>query len=181
MADSEEQGRGVGRRRAVVVGSIAGFVAAFTVGVLALPNGGFAIHVWSDVTWTLVSLLAGLKCFDTAARAQTRHHKLAWICFGLGCLAWFAGMLVWDVNELVRDIVTPFTSVADLGFLAIVPFFVAGCYYYKAEQPSATLSLKQGGDLGVVGSVLVMAAALIVYGPAAHFGDDPVYVAAALG
>ena len=183
MSESEEFGRGVaaGRRRGSVVGAIAVVTVVFTLGVLTLPAGGFAIRLWSDAAWTLASLGAALKCFHTARRRVERHHRRAWTWFGLGCLAWFGGMLLWDVNELVRGIVTPFPSVADVGFLAIVPCFVAGCYYYKAEQPGMTLSFKQAGDLGVVASVLVLAAALIVYGPAAHFGDDPVYVTVALG
>ena len=102
---------------------IALFVIIFAVGNYGLGFENWKIHWWADLAWTLASLASGLKCLHTAARLQG-HLRKAWTCFGLGCLSWFLGMVVWDYLELVQHEITPFPALSDVGYMAFALFFI---------------------------------------------------------
>jgi signal transduction histidine kinase/CheY-like chemotaxis protein len=171
----------IGRRRHLSWGvAVAAALLLFQLG--ARLGGEHALWrlAWSDAWWTLSSLAASLCCFATARQVGERHLRTAWLCFGLGALSWFFGMIIWDFDQLIRGVTTPFPSIADVLFDGIVPFFVVGAFFYKGRQPSTALTLKQVGDVGVIGSVLLVAAVEILYAPVLGARDDATYVVTAL-
>jgi signal transduction histidine kinase/CheY-like chemotaxis protein len=180
MERSESEGDNRRRRRLTWGVAVAGLMLVFQIGAALLADNHTAKHAWSDAWWTLVSLLAAISCFDAARRAHERHLRTAWLCFGLGALSWFFGMLIWDVDELAHHIDTPFPSIADGLFDGIVPFFLVGTFCYKTRQPSRAVTLKQVGDIGIIASAILVAAVEILYVPVVDTTEDRVYVMVAL-
>jgi signal transduction histidine kinase/CheY-like chemotaxis protein len=180
MDQSPQQGE-IRRRRHLSWGvAVAAALLVFQLG--ARLGGSLPLWrlVWSDAWWTVSSLAASLCCFATARRVGERHLRTAWLCFGLGALSWFFGMIIWDFDQLIRGVKTPFPSVADILFDGVVPFFVIGAFFYKGRQPSTALTLKQIGDVGIIGSVLLVAAVEILYVPVLDAQADTAYVVTAL-
>lgn len=131
----------------------AGFVALFIlVHYLLLPPS--MARWWADLSWTFVSLVAGIECLRTA-RTLSADQRRAWLYFGAGCLAWFAGMLVWDYRELVERELTPFPDYSDAGFMALAPLYVLGLIYMSTRR-GLDLTLKDAADLGVIATVVAL-------------------------
>src|SRR3569833_2629994 len=76
---------------------------------------------------------------------------------GRGCLAWFGGMLAWDYYELVLGFVTPFPSVADLGFLSFALFFAVGVLFYRPKAPNVPFALMEFSLFGILISCMLAA------------------------
>jgi diguanylate cyclase (GGDEF)-like protein/PAS domain S-box-containing protein len=138
-------------------------VALFAVGAYALGLSHRALHWWSDTFWTLFSLVASGMSLTAARRLRGRRRR-AWLLVGLGCFAWFLGMLDWDYQELVVQVATPFPALADLGYMILPMCFVAGLFYYRSDSPTATLTLNNVSNLGVIVSASSIGA-LIVFFP----------------
>ncbi len=151
----------------------------FHLGVLVLRHEPRWVAWWSDLGWTWVSLLAAAKCFDTASRKRGSERR-GWLCFGGAALAWMLGMLVWDYLELVSGKMAPFPHLSDALFILSSPMFVAAFWYQQRAVPSAPLTIKQVGDLGVTLSVCLMACAMILYRPASLAGESLTYIAVAV-
>lgn len=102
-----------------------GIVAAFFVTDLCwylFRFGGQSVtHWWSDLSDVPVTLIASLMCIF-AARRQTGRTKLAWLLLGAGMTCWGLGELVWSYYELILHREVPFPSLADAGFLLLIPF-----------------------------------------------------------
>ena len=60
--------------------------------------------------------VATLACLRTTLRSRLRL-RTAWAAMAMATGAWTAGQVAWVILESVRGDVTPFPSVADLGFL----------------------------------------------------------------
>ncbi|MCB9588164.1 MAG: response regulator [Polyangiaceae bacterium] len=166
--------------RVRLVGLLFAVSVLFHSGVVLLRGRSTAVHWWTDIGWTLISLIAAAKCVDTALRQQRRHQRRAWWCFAIGCASWFLGMLIWDYFELVATQITPFPAVSDVFFFALVPAFIAGFWFQKQSAPSVPLTLKHVGDLGVTLSVAAMVGAMMLYRPATQLTESRTYVASAL-
>lgn len=175
-----EGGLSVGARRALVAAAVAVVTGGFHVGVLSLRASGDFSHIWSNAAWTLMSLLAALKCFQTARRKKRTHQRRAWSAFGLGAFSWFVGMLIWDYYEHVAGITTPFPMVSDIFFLALAPAFLAGFLWEKKRAPSVGLTLQQIGDLGIAISMMVMVSTIMFYRQLFSIDATPAYIAATL-
>ncbi|MEK7322101.1 MAG: EAL domain-containing protein [Pseudomonadota bacterium] len=141
-----------------------GVVLLFALGDYVLPFSQEARHWWADAFWTVVSLMAALRCF-AVARTLPGRLRTAWWMFGAGCLAWFGGMLAWDYHELLAGEFTPFPALSDIGFLLLAPFFAAGLFYYRAEKPSAQFTLMEFSQFGIFIACIVAAHVVIFYEP----------------
>jgi diguanylate cyclase (GGDEF)-like protein/PAS domain S-box-containing protein len=145
-------------------GSIVCFIAIFFIGRYGLQLDSVASHLWADISWTIASFAASFACFYTAKHLSGSLKK-AWLSFGLGCAAWFAGMLVWDYLELVNHQTTPFPALSDIGFLALAPFFVIGLLFYRMETPTATLTVKNSSDFGIIFTAIMISCVIVYYRP----------------
>ncbi|MBX3185242.1 MAG: response regulator [Polyangiaceae bacterium] len=172
-------GARVTRRRWRVVLVLCLAAAVFHSGVLLLRHEPRWVTWWSDLGWTWASLLAAAKCFDTASRKRGSERR-GWLCFGGAAFVWLLGMLIWNYLELVERVMVPFPRASDALFLLSSPMFVAGFWYQKRSVPSAPLTIKQVGDLGVTLSVCLMVGAMILYRPASLAGESFTYTAVAV-
>jgi len=157
--------------------SVATLVFAVVLYVPAL--GPDARHWWSDLGWTAASLGAALLCWATARRCPQPLRR-AWQWFAAACGTWFAGMLVWDYLELIRQVLTPFPALADLGFLASAPLFALGLLRYRAERPTTAVTLQGVSDFGLIICTTIICAVLIVFQPLSAPGNGLLYKTAAL-
>jgi len=148
------------------------FVLAYAIGNYGGLLDGAALLGWSDATWTLIALAAGLKCLHTAAHRPQRCQRWAWVAFGVGALLWFTGMLIWDYQELVLGIVTPYPSPADYFFLALAPAFVIGIFCYRESTPSRYMTLAQIGNMGIIVCTVIIVSTVILY-PQIRASDHP--------
>ncbi len=125
------------------------FLSVFMLGKHLFPLDEHALHWWADMFWTAAAGFTALRCFKTARR-QIGSEAQAWRLFGLGCLAWFGGMLAWDYQELVLGIYTPFPSLSDLGYYLFAVLFGMGfVHYYHGSGPRARLSLLELSQFGI--------------------------------
>jgi len=154
-------------------------VAMFALGAYVLPLDQATRHVWVDFIWTFASLLTGQRCL-AVARSLGGSARRAWRMFGWGCLAWFGGMLAWDYYELVLGFVTPFPSVADLGFLSFALFFAVGVLFYRPKAPNVPFALMEFSQFGILISCMVAAHIVVMYGPLAELDQPASYRAVAL-
>lgn len=159
--------------------ALAAFVAVFAFGNYGLGFEQWKIHWWADMAWTMASLLTGWKCLQTAKHARGQYKK-AWRFFGAACLAWFLGMLYWDYQELIQHEVTPFPAFSDVGFLLFAPLFMVGILSYRAEAPTAPITLKQLCNLGIILSAISIAVPVILIGSLKASTESRLYLAAAL-
>jgi diguanylate cyclase (GGDEF)-like protein/PAS domain S-box-containing protein len=158
---------------------VAGFVAVFVAGRLALAANTYALHWWTDLFWVAASLLAALKCF-AVARHVSSAARTAWWMFGAGCFAWCMGMLLWSYMELALGEVTPFPWWSDLGFLLFAPLVSTGLFFYRSERAGMSLTLMEISQLGAFICWIVLLHILVFHEPLATLGLPPLYRLTAL-
>src|ERR1700694_882952 len=91
---------------------IGGFVVCLVVGA----GGPTPTQYLDTVTETAAAFTAAAVC----ALAATRHHgrlRLAWALLGASALSWGLGQSVWDWYQIVQNVLIPFPSLADAGYL----------------------------------------------------------------
>jgi len=115
-----------GRRRTFVVAAAATAVASVAY-ALILRNvyfGDSAVTALDDIGEAVAAGLASAACGWAASRA-TGRDRLGWALMGISAGLWAAGEVVWSIYEVGMG-AQPYPSPADLGFLAAVPFAIAG-------------------------------------------------------
>jgi two-component system, cell cycle response regulator len=126
----------------VALGCLAALMALYVVQlvthVLGDPGGTF-----EKVATNVVFLGSGLLCLARAATVA--RERAAWLCFGLGLLAWGLGNLyftlaLWDLDEI------PFPSWADAGYLAFYPAMFAGVVFLVRSRVASV-----GGTIWIDG------------------------------
>ena len=116
-----------GRRRTFVAAAAAVALASL-VYALILRNlyfGEQAVTAIDDIGEAVAAALASVACAWGASRAAGRD-RLGWALMGFSAGLWAAGEVVWSIYEVGMGVQVPYPSLADAGFLAAVPFAVAG-------------------------------------------------------
>jgi hypothetical protein len=99
---------------------------ALVAGFFLEPAGDQASLRWfSDLSLTAVSVGGGMVTLLTA-RALAGRDRLAWALIGGGILSWGLGQVAWTYMELVLGMYRPFPSIADAGYLPLIPLMFAG-------------------------------------------------------
>ncbi len=136
---------------------------------------------WTDGAWTLMSLLAAVKALHTASLVKEVQEKIAWRLFGLAAFVWFVGMLIWDNLELLRNVTTPYPSVADYFYLLFAPIFIAGTLYYRSEFRARYITLVQIGNIGVIVCTVMIIVLTALYEHILRSSESGFYIAFAIG
>ena len=156
-------------------------VAVFALGDYALPFSDQGRHLWVDLWWTAAALFTGLRCFATARVLDHNNHAAkAWTMFGWGCMAWAAGMLVWDYRELIVNDITPFPALSDVGYLAFALLFAVGVLLYRPRAPSGPFALMEFSQLGIFIACIVAVHTVILYAPLTELEQPLLYLMTAL-
>jgi diguanylate cyclase (GGDEF)-like protein len=135
-------------------------VVLLTAGYLVwtrLSLGGAAATVaFSDIFIGLINIAAGLACLFAGRRVSDRRGR-GWWLIGAGMLAWAFGEVVWTGYEVLLGVEVPFPSLADVGFLAMVPLVLAGM--------ASMLEFRAGGLRSLLDGLVVACSLLCVAWP----------------
>lgn len=168
------------RRQAIELLAVLLFITVFTIGTYIWPFSDSGLQVWTNLLWIAASLFAGLRCLILARRLNGAARR-AWALFGLGCLAWFGGMLIWTWQELWMGQTTPFPGISDIGFHTLALFFGAGLILLSSDRLRAPVTLLEISQFGIFLSCIVLAH-LVIFAPVLIGGEfSQLYVFIALG
>jgi hypothetical protein len=110
------------------------------VAYIAVFAGLLVTAPFSESTLTAVTDVMGIAppfvaCALSvyAERRSAGQVRLAWRCIAVGCLAWGVGEVIWTVYEVVLD-QQPFPSMADAGYLAMLPLMAMGVLLLSSRR-----------------------------------------------
>lgn len=134
--------------------------------------GGIVVTEWiDDVGEAVFAFLAGAVCGVAAWRHRGRA-RLAWSLVGMMSLSWAVGEAVWSYYEVGLGRQVPFPSFADLGYLAAVPFAVAGMLVFTARASAGMSRLATALDGSIIAGSLLLLSWAIVLGPVYQAGSE---------
>jgi len=87
--------------------------------------GPQAVTAIDDIGEAVAAAIASVACAWAARRARGKD-RLGWALMGISAALWAAGEVVWSIYEVGLGVEVPYPSLADAGFLAAVPFAIAG-------------------------------------------------------
>ncbi len=124
--------------------------------VIGLGIGGSSVALYVSDLGTAVAALAAARACGLAAGKSDGRLRWVWILVGLSALSWGSGQVVWSWYELIQRREGPFPSFADAGFLAAVPFAVAGMLMFPREGSSVA-----GRARALIDGVIIALSALM--------------------
>src|SRR6187551_1485296 len=127
MADARE------RRGRLLVALGGGFSVGYVLYLAIAPGSDRSVTVASDWIQCVVPLCIAAPMAAAAARRTVGRERVAWFLLAAASLAWGLGQLLWTWFEVIDGTEAPFPSWADVGFLAAVPFLLAGVAVYPAR------------------------------------------------
>ncbi len=101
---------------------------------LTKPLGGRPFLAVTDVLGFLPPYVAAALAL-MASRRSAEHVRTGWLLLGAGCLAWAIGDTVWGYYEVILER-NPFPSVADAGYLAMLPLIAIGLIVLTSQRRS---------------------------------------------
>src|SRR5438105_8609689 len=129
-----------GRRRIFVAAAAAVALVslAYALNIRTVFFGQHAVTAIDDIGEAVAAALASLACAWAASRAAGKD-RLGWALMSISAGLWSAGEVVWSIYEVGMGVQVPYPSLADAGFLAAVPFAVAGirAFWSKPRGTSA--------------------------------------------
>ncbi len=112
-------------------------LAASIVYALVVRNvllGDRGTTAFDDLGEAVAAAVASAACGWAAVHA-TGRERIGWSLMGISAGLWGAGEVVWSFYEVFMNVPTPYPSLADVGFLAAVPFAIAGIRsFWSAPQ-----------------------------------------------
>jgi len=130
---------------------VAGVDAAWTYWQF---GGERATQYWSDLIAVPVPAATAVVCWVAARRREGRARR-AWILLGAAAMSWAIGEAIWSYYELGLGREVPFPSLADVGFLGLIPLAVAGMLSFPAAPAGLTARTRTILDgLIITGSLL---------------------------
>ncbi|MEX2395178.1 MAG: HAMP domain-containing sensor histidine kinase [Actinomycetota bacterium] len=154
------------RRAAIGIAAVTTFHFAW----LTLKIGGdTGVQAFSDLIGIPASLVPAAACF-WLARSAAPTSRRAWRYLGLAIASWGVGEIIWTYYELALHQEVPFPSLADAGFLGVIPFgALAILSFPTAPKRASTRARALLDGLIIAGSILFIGWA-IVLGPAYEAG-----------
>lgn len=107
-------------RRTYVVTSLI-FLTVFEAWLRLELGGAFATRAFVDISSTVIPLTAGVLAI-MRAQVLPKERRIAWHLLGLASISWGLGGVAWAYYELVARVEAPFPSLADVGYLGLIPF-----------------------------------------------------------
>ena len=144
------------RRLLIALGIWAVTSAVFAAWLHFSWGGEHATQVMDDVGEFAFAYLAAAACAYAAFRRRGRT-RLAWTLMSVSAFCWGSGEVAWSYYELLLNHQVPFPSFADLGYLAAVPFAVAGvlCFPWAPSRATSLVRTILDGLL-IAGSLFVV-------------------------
>jgi len=128
------------RRRtfAIVAAAVVLASVLYALNIKTVFFGQRAVTATDDIGEAVAAAIASAACVWAARRARGKD-RLGWALLGASAGLWAAGEVVWSIYEVGLGVQVPYPSLADAGFLAAVPFAVAGirAFWSDARGTSA--------------------------------------------
>ncbi|AGL18330.1 bifunctional diguanylate cyclase/phosphodiesterase [Actinoplanes sp. N902-109] len=154
---------GILRRNPAAAGVVALFIA-FTTWMLLEPGGVVVNRAVSNVVSTLLVFTAGSACLVRALRRGGRAG-LGWAGLGAGSLSWGFGCLVWTWIETVQGHQVSSPSLADVGYLGMVPLTAAGLLLFPLGRQARVHQLRSVVDGLMIACSLLLVSWILVLHP----------------
>jgi diguanylate cyclase (GGDEF)-like protein/PAS domain S-box-containing protein len=148
---------------------VAAVVVVFAVWMLLTPGGQTATRAVSNVVGTLMVFAASAACLTRAFRRRGRTGW-GWAGVGAGCLSWAGGSVVWTWIETVQGREVPSPSLADVGFLGMVPLTVAGLLLFPLGRRARVHRLRSVVDGLMIACSLLLISWILVIRPLVDAG-----------
>jgi diguanylate cyclase len=136
--------------------ALASIAYAFTLHNLLFGDG--AVTAIDDVGEAVAAFLASGACAWAAATRTTGKDRIGWALMCISAGLWGAGEVVWSIYEVGMGVDVPYPSLADAGFLAAVPFAVAGIRAFWGPPRGTSASWRIWFDGLIVAIALVSTA-----------------------
>jgi diguanylate cyclase (GGDEF)-like protein/PAS domain S-box-containing protein len=146
-----------------LAGLFAVLSSAFLVILAVRPGGRPVADVIDDLGELVAPLIAATLC--GRARGRDRGARLSWALLAASCASWAGGEVVWCYYDLVRRVTVPFPSLADAGYLAAVPLFVAGLLSFPGVARRLASRLRGLLDSAMIAGSLLFVSWALVLGP----------------
>jgi len=115
------------RRRTFVIAfaAVALVSVAYALNIRTVFFGQHAVTATDDIGEAVAAAIASAACVWAASRSAGKD-RLGWALMSISAGLWAAGEVVWSIYEVGMGVPVPYPSLADVGFLAAVPFAIAG-------------------------------------------------------
>ncbi len=110
---------------AIVVATVVVASIVYALDIRFLLLGARGVTAVDDIGEAVAAAIASAACAWAATRAVGRD-RLGWTLMSISTGLWSAGEVVWSIYEVGMRVAVPYPSLADAGFLAAVPFAIAG-------------------------------------------------------
>jgi diguanylate cyclase (GGDEF)-like protein len=145
------------RRWWELTAAVAGLiVAGFVICLVVQAGGPTPTQYLDNLTETGAAFFAAAACTLAAARHQGRL-RLAWALLGSSALCWGLGQSVWDWYQIVQNVLIPFPSLADVGYLMAVPLAIGAVLAFPVASERAGSLVRH-----VLDGLVIVAALLVV-------------------
>lgn len=113
-----------------------------------ITDAGRVVAAGSDIAQLAVAIFAGVMCLRVGSWSSRHPWDRGWHLVGYGALVWAAGNCVWTYYEVVLGVANPHLSLADVGFLGMVPLVLLGL--------SRLIGLRRSSAIGVAEGLLIV-------------------------
>src|SRR6184192_4585525 len=135
--------------------------AAFGIWIGLRIDGIQVTEAVDDFGEAAAALIAALACAAAALRHKGRM-RVAWALLGSGAAAWAIGEGIWSYIEVIRAQPVPFPSLADAGYLAAVPFVVAGIAVFPGRHRTASRAAFLLDGAIIAGALLIISWSMVL-------------------
>ena len=146
-----------------------GATVAFALIINNLYFGATAVVAIDDIGEGVAAAIACLACAWAAQRAPG-NDRLGWMLMSISTGLWAAGEAVWTIYEVGLGVDVPYPSLADVGFLAAIPFAFAGIRAFWGDARGTSERLRVWLDGAIVALALFSTA--WAFGLRAVFFED---------
>lgn len=119
--------------------ALVAYAGGLTTLTVTKPLGDYSFTVVTDLAGLLPPFIAAAFAFAAAARSN-KQVRSGWLLLGAGCLAWGFGEGAWSYYEIIVRSDVPFPSIADAGYLMMVPLVALGVIFFSSEGQRITNS-----------------------------------------
>jgi signal transduction histidine kinase/CheY-like chemotaxis protein len=123
-------------------------------------GGPHATLVFSNLIGVLTPTIATAACWVTGSRERGEVRR-AWRLLGLGTFSWAMGQAVWSWYELLGDRQVPFPSLADVGYLGLIPLATLALLGFRVGPRARKVRVLLDGVL-IGGAVLFVSWATVL-------------------
>ena len=141
-------------------------------------GGSGVAQAYDDVAELVAAWLAAGSCLWACSVIASRCLRRFWALVGAAAVVWGAGEAVWAYYEVGVGRQLPFPSLADVGFLAAVPFIVTALLAFPLAPLRSVARVRVLLDGAVVAAAMLFVSWAVVLGPAYRQNHDGLFVKA---